>query len=272
MVLIKITVMKFPSLTSIFMLVGLLFTTPLTESFSLADDKAISTCKTNINEFSGSCITPSTCSGAVYNNLCPKKLKCCVKDVNNPPHLNSYYVSKEKFENLFPVLSATRTEFLYPWFNKALINVLSDKKGQKECDIIAAFSAQIGHESIELSTFEEFATGEAYEGRCKQLGNCNPGDGVKFKGRGAIQITGRRNYEHVSAYLNEDFIAKPDLLVMPSYGFQASVWYWMSNNLNQYCTGNMDDFIKLTKKINGGINGLEDRTNKWSRAKIALQC
>jgi len=160
----------------------------------------------------------------------------------------------------------------YPWFNDALSDILEDKKGNSQCNIIAAFAAQLGHESVDLSTFEEFASGEAYEGRCKQLGNCYPGDGVKYKGRGAIQITGRSNYEKVSLYLDEDFVNKPDLLVMPSYGFKASVWYWVKNNLNQYCTGKLNDFIELTKKINGGINGLEDRINKWNRAKNALSC
>ena len=273
--------MKFPSLSSIFVFFGLLITAPFSESFSLTDKNpistlskplAITTCKTRINTFSGNCITPSTCDGAVYNNLCPGISKCCVEDDNGTPWVYWRYVSTDDFKNLFPLLSETRRNVLYPWFNKALSTVLSDKKGQKECDIIAAFSAQIGHESVDLSTFEEFASGEAYEGRCKQLGNCYPGDGVKFKGRGAIQVTGRKNYELVSAYLEEDFITKPDLLVMPSYGFQASVWFWMSNNLNQYCTGKLQDFINLTKKINGGVNGLEDRINKWNRAKNAVQC
>lgn len=232
----------------------------------------LSTCSTKINSLSGSCISPSTCNGGIYNNLCPGISKCCVPDVNNSPWLYWKYVSKDQFKGLFPLLSTTRSDLLYPWFNVALSSLFDDKKGNTECNIITSFAAQIGHESVDLATFEEFASGEAYEGRCKQLGNCYPGDGVKFKGRGAIQITGRSNYQKVSDFLDEDFISKPDYLVMPSYGFQASVWYWVSNNLNQYCTGTTNDFITLTKKINGGINGLEDRINKWDRAKNVMKC
>lgn len=271
---------KLPSLTSILIFVGLLFT-PSAESFSLTNEKPITTltkplgvttCKTRVNSFEGSCISPSTCDGAIYNNLCPGSTKCCIQDINTSSWLYWRYVSIDEFKNLFPLLSEIRRNTLFPWFNKALTDVLNDKKGQEQCDIIAAFSAQIGHESLDLSTFEEFASGEAYEGRCKQLGNCYPGDGTKYKGRGAIQVTGRKNYELVSAYLEKDFITTPDLLTMPSYGFQASVWFWLSNGLNQYCTGNLQDFIKLTKKINGGVNGLEDRITKWNRAKNALAC
>lgn len=272
--------MKIQKLSSIivFMIFGFLLS-PVTESFSLTNDNpldikpvSITSCTTHINSFSGSCINPSTCDGSIYNNLCPGSTKCCVKDVNSSPWFYWKHVSKEQFKELFPVLSNKRRDTLYPWFNSALSDILNDKKGNEKNEIIAAFSAQVGHESVELSTFEEFASGEAYEGRCKQLGNCISGDGTKYKGRGAIQVTGRRNYEHVSGYLQEDFITKPELLVMPSYGFQASVWFWVSNGLNKYCTGESQDFITLTKKINGGVNGLEDRISKWNRAKNAMQC
>ena len=212
---------------------------------------ASTTCKTKINNYQGSCIRPAECDGGIYNNLCPGSFKCCVEDVNSLPWLYWPYVDKDDFKKLFPLLGDTRTD---------------------KCNIISAFAAQLAHESVGLAIFEEFASGEAYEGRCKQLGNCNPGDGVKYKGRGDIQITGRSNYQQVSSYLGEDFIKKPELLVFPSYGFKASVWFWVKNNLNQYCTGKLNDFIELTKKINGGINGLEDRINKWNNAKNVVVC
>lgn len=229
-------------------------------------------CTTKINNYKGSCIKPSDCDGGIYNNLCPGSAKCCVPDVNKAPWIYWNYVSKVQFKEMFPLLGNTRTDILYPWFNEALGDVLNDKKGNSNCNIISAFSAQVGHESLDLSTFEEFASGEAYEGRCKQLGNCNTGDGIKYKGRGAIQVTGKSNYNRASTFIGDDFINKPELLVLPSYGLKASVWFWTTNNLNQYCTGNLNNFIELTRKINGGINGLEDRINKWNRAKIALSC
>ncbi len=274
--------MKFPTLSKIFIFATLLLSNPLqlVESFSLTNEKleskklplAISSCKTRVSSYDGKCISQSQCDGAIFNNLCPGSSKCCVEDVNSSPWLYWRYVSRDEFKGLFPLLSDVRQNTLYPWFNSALGDLLEDKKGMETCDIIAAFSAQVGHESLDLTTFEEFASGEAYEGRCKQLGNCFPGDGVKYKGRGAIQVTGRRNYEKVSAYLSEDFINKPELLVMPSYGFQTSVWFWVSNGLNQFCSGKQQDFIDLTKKINGGVNGLEDRITKWNRAKSVMGC
>ena len=230
-------------------------------------------CTTKINNFNGNCIRPAECDGGVFNNLCSGSSisKCCVDDVNSKWFYWSY-VSKDEFKGLFPLLSDTRVNTLYPWFNDALGDVLDDKKGNEKCDIIAAFSAQVGHESLDLTTFEEFASGEAYEGRCKSLGNCQTGDGVRFKGRGAIQVTGRTNYLKASEFIDTDFIKYPELLVLPSYGFKASVWFWVSNGLNQYCTGSQNDFFTLTTKINGGLNGIEDRLNKWTRAKNVLKC
>jgi len=229
-------------------------------------------CITKINKFQGSCVTPSTCIGGIYNNLCPGSQKCCVQDVESTPLLYWRYVSKTEFKSIFSSVSSDRTDTLYPWFNKALGNILADKMGNSDCNIVAAFSAQIGHESGGLMLFEELASGEAYEGRCSKLGNCQPGDGIRFKGRGAIQITGRNNYQALSNSVGNDYINKPELLVLPSNGFEASVWYWNSNKLNKYCTGKVNDFFELTRRINGGTNGIDDRLNRWNSAKTVLQC
>lgn len=255
-----------------------LLLSPISASESVAnhteifETQAATSCSTKINNFKGSCIRPADCKGGVYNNLCPGSVKCCVEDVNSEPWFYWRYMSTEQFKDIFPLLSDTRSDLLFSWFNKALYTLLDDRQGNTVCNIITTFAAQVGHESLELTTFEEFASGEAYEGRCKQLGNCYSGDGVRFKGRGAIQVTGRTNYKKVSDFLKVDFISKPDLLVFPSYGFQASVWFWTSNNLNKYCSGTLEDFIEVTKKINGGTNGLEDRITKWNRAKNVMSC
>ena len=93
------------------------------------------------------------------------------------------------------------------------------------------FIAQIGHESGQLKYSEEIASGKAYEGR-KDLGNTQQGDGVKFKGRGLIQITGRFNYIQLSKDLGEDFIKNPELLSTPKYAVQSACWFWNKNKLN----------------------------------------
>ncbi len=101
-------------------------------------------------------------------------------------------------------------------------------------DEIAAFIAQVGHESGQLTYSEEIASGKAYEGR-KDLGNIQKGDGIRFKGRGLIQITGRFNYEKLSKDLNEDFINNPKLLSTPKYAVASACWFWDLKKLNNLC-------------------------------------
>jgi len=121
------------------------------------------------------------------------------------------------------------------------------------------FLAQILHESGSFQYTKELASGKAYEGR-KDLGNFNLGDGQKYKGRGLIQITGKFNYQALSNELNADFIEHPDLLEKFPYACLSAGWYWNSRNLNELADN--DDFLMITKKINGGVNGLEDR-KRW---------
>ena len=129
------------------------------------------------------------------------------------------------------------------------------------------FLAQILHESGRFVYFEEIASGKAYEGR-KDLGNTQAGDGVKFKGRGVIQITGRANYASISKDLGVDFVANPPLLADKKWGVISAGWFWNKRKLN--IAADADDFIKVTKRINGGTNGLEDRRKYLNLAKSVL--
>lgn len=137
------------------------------------------------------------------------------------------------------------------------------------------FLAQVGHESGGLYYTEEIASGKAYEGR-EDLGNTQPGDGVRFKGRGLIQITGRANYKKVSEALGVDFVANPNLLGGANIenATLSSGWFWGIRNLNNLADKidiakpidgkeNYPYFILITKKINGGSNGLEDRLARY---------
>lgn len=134
---------------------------------------------------------------------------------------------------------------------------------------ISHFLAQIGHETLSFLYYKEIASGEAYEGR-KDLGNTQKGDGVKFKGRGAIQITGRSNYQTVSLHLFNDLrlLDKPELLELPEFGIKAACWFWNSKKLNNYADA--DDLLNITRRINGGTNGLEDRKNRLIKSKKAF--
>lgn len=131
----------------------------------------------------------------------------------------------------------------------------------------AAFIAQIAHESGSLRYVEEIASGEAYEGR-KDLGNTEPGDGKRFKGRGLIQITGRANYKLVGQALGYDFISKPEDLELPGPACYSAAWFWQDRGLNRLA--DIEAFDKITRKINGGLNGYEDRCKHWETAKEVL--
>lgn len=134
---------------------------------------------------------------------------------------------------------------------------------------IAHFLAQLGHESLSLRHAEELASGEAYEGR-KDLGNTKPGDGKRFKGRGFIQLTGRNNYEEYSndACLNLMQNGNESLIAKYPHALDVSLWFWKKRNLNQ--RSDMDDLRGITRRVNGGFNGLLDREKYLKRAKFFL--
>lgn len=133
----------------------------------------------------------------------------------------------------------------------------------------AAFIAQLAHESGSFRYVREIASGKAYEGRV-DLGNTEPGDGVKFKGRGLIQITGRANYKACSMALfgDERLLESPVLLETPTEACRSAAWFWKSRSLNNLA--DLGKFISITKRINGGTNGLADREAYYKRAKEVL--
>ena len=132
---------------------------------------------------------------------------------------------------------------------------------------MSAFLAQIGHESGQLRYVQEIASGKAYEGR-KDLGNVFFGDGVRYKGRGLIQITGRANYQSLSNDLGVDFINEPEKLQSPQYAVLSAFWFWDKKNLNKWA--DIPDFEKITRIINGGLNGYKDRLYLYELAKKTL--
>ena len=135
---------------------------------------------------------------------------------------------------------------------------------------LAAYMAQVAHESDNFNTAEEYASGSAYEGRT-DLGNTQPGDGKKFKGRGYIQLTGRSNYKKAGDALGIDLVNNPELAEEPENAAAISVWFWKNKVRPQ-----VPDFMdteRVTKVVNGGFNGLTDRlkyfdkfTKQWSDA------
>lgn len=174
-------------------------------------------------------------------------------------------ITDEQLKQIYPHSTQANRDKYLPHINRFLFEFKMDTY-KTQC----AFLAQIGHESGQLRYVEEIGSGKAYEGR-KDLGNIYKGDGVLFKGRGLIQITGRNNYQQLSKDLKIDFIVNPYLLKEPVYAVLSAVWYWNSHNLNKYTTLEESDFKALTKKINGGLNGYQNRLELWNEAKIILR-
>jgi predicted chitinase len=134
----------------------------------------------------------------------------------------------------------------------------------------AHFLAQIGHESGELRFRAEIASGEAYEGR-SDLGNTQPGDGRRFKGRGLVQLPGRANYREYGRAIGREaeLLANPELLETdPDLCVDVAGWFWAKRHLNMLA--DTDDLTGITKRINGGLDGLEDRRRLLKRAKSVM--
>ena len=140
---------------------------------------------------------------------------------------------------------------------------------------IAAFLAQTGHESGHLVFTKEIwgptVAQRAYEppsAKATELGNTQPGDGRRFCGRGLIQITGRANYALAAGELDLDLLNHPELLEQPEHAAMSAAWFWWSKNLTPLALAG--NFVALTRRINGGTNGLVDRQALYSAAKKAM--
>jgi putative chitinase len=145
---------------------------------------------------------------------------------------------------------------------------------------IAAFIAQIAHETGGFKWARELGRDsyfDRYEGRI-DLGNTEPGDGLRFKGRGDIQITGRGNYYRAGADLNLDLVNNPELAESPELAGYIAAWFWLTGgtSLEHHRTPDCNDmadrgdFRAITKRINGGYNGLAARMRYWERSREVL--
>jgi putative chitinase len=186
-------------------------------------------------------------------------------------------------------LSGAKDDVAALW--QPYLNDMLPKRGINTKERLVAFLSQVGHESGGLFYTEEIASGAAYEGR-KDLGNTQAGDGVRFKGRGVIQTTGRANYEAYKKKHGIDVISNPSLLggknakvSTPEQlrnSLTSALDYWESRKLNQYADkldlqkpitdpANLDTIKTITKKINGGYNGLADRIRKAENGRSFIK-
>jgi predicted chitinase len=178
-------------------------------------------------------------------------------------------------EGMFYGVSMERYRQLFPAVNQCLL----------DCDCVtversAMWFGQIGLECSGLRWMEELASGAAYEGRCSDLGNCSPGDGVRYKGRGPIQVTGRAHYRNLSRWAFDRgmvptptfFEDEPIQLASDEFGFIGVTWYWTTQRpMND--AADAKDIVRATRYVNGGTRGLEDsptqgpgRRTRWLKA------
>lgn len=171
--------------------------------------------------------------------------------------------TKEKLAIVLPLASNNRIDVYYEPLKAGMT-----KYGITTALQAAHFLAQLGHESMSFLYSEEIASGAAYEGRT-DLGNTQVGDGKRFKGRGLIQLTGRANYAAYSKYSGVDYLAKPELVSTdPFVAVDVSCWFWKDRGVDKLAE--QDDVKAVTRRINGGFNGLDDRMHNLRRAKAVL--
>lgn len=162
-------------------------------------------------------------------------------------------ITSKLLRRLCPTAKQDIIEDIADYFNKhaSAYDITTENR-------ICHFFAQAAHESAHFQTLTEYADGSAYEGRT-DLGNIQPGDGKRYKGRGIFQLTGRSNYRLFGKRIGLDLENNPALAQHPEVSVLTALEYWKDRNLNKYADN--DDINSITAKINGGYNGLDDRKN-----------
>lgn len=167
-------------------------------------------------------------------------------------------VNADELQRLSPGLPRDQAEKMAPVVSAAIEHAgITDKRER------AAFLAQVAHETDGFRTMEEYASGKDYEGR-KSLGNTEPGDGEKFKGRGLVQLTGRENYTRAGEALGIDLVNQPELAAHSPHAERIAAWYWADKGIGPLAREGR--FESVTRGINGGDNGKTSRREYYERA------
>ncbi len=192
-----------------------------------------------------------------------------INAVRSSPEWQSRGVSAEQLLAIVNVpgrgMTLGEAQALVPHLNAAMREFGLTTPQQK-----AAFIAQAAHETDYFRTFTEYASGEAYEWR-SDLGNNQPGDGPRFRGRGAMQLTGRHNYTAASQHFGVDFTREPNnlLVAQPEWAFRTAGWYFSSRGLTELAK-DPANFDTISIRVNGGVNGFNERRVMFARAREVL--
>lgn len=179
-------------------------------------------------------------------------------------------ITEQHLARIMPRMPAWKRATFLPLLNRTM-----QRFGITTVNRVAAFLAQLAHESGEFRYMEEIwgptAAQKRYEPKstlATRLGNTQPGDGKRFKGRGPIQLTGRDNYRRYGEKLGLDLVGQPQLAAEPQHGLDVAGLYWSSHGLNQIA--DKGPFDKITRRINGGLNGAAERRRYYTRAQEVL--
>lgn len=201
-------------------------------------------------------------SEPAYANLLPSNKELSVASPSSTADLLGLNLSVAQLTEIAAFADPAQIELLYHPILRTLAEFdLTTPLRQ------AHFLAQLCHESGSFNYLEELASGEDYEWR-DDLGNVQAGDGVRFKGRGLIQITGRANYADCGDALGQDLIATPTRLADPDLACRSAGWFWNTRYLSAFA--DRDDVDTITYRINGGYNGYDERVEFLNAAKAVL--
>jgi predicted chitinase len=168
------------------------------------------------------------------------------------------YVSQAQFQCMFPNVQVSKIQSWLPHLNSVL-----SKYDITSTNRITMFMAQTGHETDHYKTFVEYTNSDGTNAWCHKYDG-----GCRFKGRGAIQLTHRRNYASAGSALGYDYVNNPDMVAELPHAFLTAGWFWSQNGLNN--PSDLRDLDRATRIINGGTNGLEARRTLYNRAKMCF--
>jgi putative chitinase len=179
----------------------------------------------------------------------------------------------QQLQSIMPSIPTARREALLPFLRAAMAEFAIETPAR-----VAAFVAQLAHESGQFVFMEEIWGPTQAQRRYEPvstlaatLGNTESGDGKRFKGRGPIQITGRANYRRFGDLLGLDLVSDPARAAHPELAFRIAGLFWSKKGLSELADRATDDaFREITRRINGGFNGLDDRRKFYAVARTVL--
>lgn len=243
----------------------------------------------HIRDYSGAIegATAGECSNFLFHNLAQAKTEAGkylevlngikVENLSYPKEQISktspFMITAQQLKKIMPNALSKNVDTYLPHLND-----LMPKFGITGKLRVCHFLAQVAHESGELRYSQEIASGKAYDtGKLAvALGNTPEadGDGQKYKGRGLIQLTGTTNYRKFNEYLKKNFVDADDVLknpekvATPKYAVMSACWFFAT--FGCLALADKDDIRAVTKRINGGYNGFDQRQRYYNRAKEVI--